>query len=352
MTDRGPTIEDIKRAANARPNDVLAWCGINENFGARSYLSLCNPMRKDSDPSFTIWFKNGTLSFRDEAGYAKGDVLGFVAYMHGWFDGPKRGLRPTCRFLTDKLGLATVSAEELARDREAGRVRERQIIKQGEEEQARNEGRAMELWLKAAPLAGSLSEIYLRQARGIDLDALPRGPRGGLRLPSVLRHLDNNMHSESGLTLPCMIAGCVDYALEEPRIRAVHRTWLKSDGSDKADVKPPRKVWPGFAGLVIPIWKGDGNLSVREAASCGFVQTLVLTEGVEDGLTAAIAMPEHRVWAVISLGNLGNVPVPACCDGIIVHRQNDWLKPQAVEAFERGKAALEASGRSVAEVHV
>jgi hypothetical protein len=46
----------------------------------------------------------------------------------------------------------------------------------------------------------------------------------------------------------------------------------------------------------------------------------------------------------------GNVPIPECIDGIIVHRQNDWLQRQAVEQFERGKAALEATGRPVVEV--
>jgi hypothetical protein len=35
---------------------------------------------------------------------------------------------------------------------------------------------------------------------------------------------------------------------------------------------------------------------------------------------------------------------------VIVHRQNDWDKPQAVAQFDRGLAALRASGRMVAEV--
>lgn len=348
----GPTLDDIKLAANARPNDVLAWCGIRESFGHKNYISMCNPMRKDRSPSFTIWFKGGTLSFRDESDPAGtcGDVFGFVAYMNGWYDAPKKGLRPTCRFLTAKLGLADVPSEQLARDRAAGRVREKQILKQSEEDQARNEGRAMALWLNASPIFNSVADEYLRRARGIDLSALPLGPRGGSRVPSVLRCIPLQMHAESKREFPCMIAGCVDYALAEPRIRAVHRTWLKADGSGKADVRPARKVWPGFAGLVIPIWTGSSGLSIRHAAENGLRETLVLTEGIEDGLTAVLANPEHRVWAVIALGNLGNVPVPECIDGIIVHRQNDWQKPQAVEAFERAKAALEATGRPVAEV--
>jgi hypothetical protein len=39
----------------------------------------------------------------------------------------------------------------------------------------------------------------------------------------------------------------------------------------------------------------------------GLLQTLILTEGVEDGLSAVLAAPQHRVWAMISLSNMANV---------------------------------------------
>jgi hypothetical protein len=151
-------------------------------------------------------------------------------------------------------------------------ARRRDQKKAGEEKE-RNEGRAMELWLKAEPILGTAADVYLRQARGIDLAQLPAGPRGGNRTPGVLRCLPQHEHKESGQHLPCMIAGCVDYSFEPAKIRAVHRTWLKPDGSDKADVKPQRKVWPGFVGLVIPIWKGADNLSIGEAIKNGVRET-------------------------------------------------------------------------------
>ena len=348
---RGPDIDDIKRAANARMFELLPALGITERPGASGYISMCNPMRKDRHPSLTIWTRGGFLTFKDHAGGAQGDVIDLVAYLKGWADLAGKGRKEARRYLLEFTGLARVAPEQLERDRASSRKKQAEIEKKASEDQARAEGRAMALWLKARPdLLGTATDIYLRDARGIDLRALPKGPRGGDRKPGVLRHIDRHAHAESGRSFPCMIAGCVDFALPIPRIRAVHRTWLEIDGSDKAPIEPARKVWPGFAGLVIPIWNGDGDLSVRQAREVGLQQTLVLTEGVEDGLSAALAAPEHRVWAVIALGNLGNVPVPACCDSIIVHRQNDWEKPQAVEQFERAKAALEATGRPVAEV--
>lgn len=350
MTTSRLSIEDIKRAANDRPEDLLSALGINEKLRPGSYISMCSPVRRDRRPSFTIWIKNGFLAWRDEATGDKGDVLGLVAHVKCWEHLPKKGIHEVCRFVSSLYGLETISADQLAHDRMNSRRRTAEIQKKAGEEKARNEGRAMELWLRASTMRGTATETYLRDRRGIDLASLPKGPRGGIRTPNIIRHIDWHEHLESNRRFPCMIAGCVDHRLEVPQIRAVHRTWLKPDGSGKADVTPQRKVWPGFTGLVIPIWKGASNLTIGEAIKHGVRETLVLTEGVEDGLTAAIADPTHRVWAMISLGNMGNVPIPECIDGIILHRQNDWDKRQAIEQFERGKAALEAHGVPVVEV--
>lgn len=353
MSSQRLSIEDIKRAANDRPEELLSALGINEKLRPGSYISMCSPVRKDRKPSFTIWIKNGFLAWRDEATGDKGDVLGLVAHVKCWEHLPKKGIREVCRFVSALYGLETINADQLAHDRANSRRRQAEILKKSGEEQARNEGRAMEMFINAAelnPIYETLTEKYLRDARGIDLRTLPRGPRGGARLPSIIRHIERHPHSESGKVLPCMIAGCVDFRLETPKIRAVHRTWLKADGSGKADVEPQRKVWPGFTGLVIPLWRGADNLSIGDAIKNGIRETLVLTEGVEDGLTAVLADPRHRVWAMISLGNMVNVPVPECIDGIIVHRQNDWDKRQAVAQFARGMAALEATGVRVVEV--
>nr|WP_249156777.1 toprim domain-containing protein [Bradyrhizobium diazoefficiens] len=155
-----------------------------------------------------------------------------------------------------------------------------------------------------------------------------------------------------------MIACCTDAA---GQIRAIHQTWIKPDGSDKAAIvpapdgttQPARKVLGEFAGLVIPLWRGEGHFSVKEAEKHGLLQTVILTEGVEDGLSAILAAPQHRVWAMISLSNMVNVAarLPACIDSVIVHRQNDWDKASAVAAFDRGMKALQATGRAIAEVH-
>lgn len=359
------SIDDIKRAANARMFDVLRALGVNEQPSRGGYISMCNPMRKDRSPSFTIFTRNGFVAWKDHTddgpGGTRGDIIDLVAYLKGWWHLPKKGRAEALRWLCETLRLEIVSPEQLARDRELSRRVQAEIVKKAEEDLAQRQGRAMELFLKAGPLPGSVPEIYLRDARGIDLASLPRGPRGGLRWPSVLRAFAQHEHrwennrdktdprNGTRSVHPCMIAGCVDYSLPVPAIKAVHRTWLHADGSGKAAVIPQRKVFPDFRGLVIPLWTGESNLSVREAIEAGLRETLVLCEGIETGLTAVLARPELRVWAVISLGNLGNVPIPECIDGVIVHRENDWHAPQAGRSFDAAVARIEQQGVPVVE---
>jgi hypothetical protein len=349
-------IADIKREAQARIFDVLGALGVRDRPSAGGYISMCNPLVKDRHPSFTIWVRGpATGAFKDHRddgpGGTQGDIIDLVAYLSGWGQRPKKGRPEAIRFLIDLLGLERVDPARLAQDRAIARKRQAELVKKHDEELAAKQARAFGLFLEASPiLDGSPVDGYLR-GRGIELAALPRGPRDGVRRPHAIRYLSNHLHTESDKSGACMIAACVN---AWGVIRAVHRTWIMHDGHGgwiKADCVPNKKVWPSFAGLVIPLWRGETNMSVKEAIAAGLRETLVLTEGIEDGLSAVIAAPQFRTWAFISLGNLANVVLPECIDGVIVHRQNEWENRVAVAGFDRGKRALEAQGVAVAEVH-
>jgi hypothetical protein len=345
---RAPQLEEIKAAANARAFDVLAALGVRDRSRSGTIL-ISNPMRKDVHPSFAIWpARGGVLSFKDFTGCAQGDIIDLVAYLKGWSAGNDRaGRREALRWLADFLGLERLSPAQRAADAARSIAVARQEEKRDAENLVRKRGVAFKMWVEARPIVGTRGDAYLK-ARGIDLDALPRGPRGGGRMPNMLRYLPDHAHGESGLLLPCMITGCTDCETQE--ILAVHRTWLNKFGDAKADVTPNRKVWPDFRGLVIPLWRGDSGLSVREAAAAGLRETLVLAEGIETALSVAVAAPQYRTWAFISLGNLQNVTLPACIDAVALHRENEWDNAAAQKSFARGKAALEKQGRPVADV--
>jgi hypothetical protein len=341
-------IADVKAAAQARVFDVLAALGVKDKPSSGGYISTCNPVVKDRHPSFTIWVRGAAIGawkdHRDDA--TKGDIIDLVSYLKGWWGLRNKGRAEALRWLIDFLGLERVPPAQLASDRAKSRRRQAELVKKRDEELATKQGRAFELWLEARPIMGSLGQVYLAR-RSIDLRELPLGPRGGSRVPSILRFLPHHKHTESGRSLPCVVAGCVDGNGE---IKAIHRTWLDPLGRDKADVTPNKKVWPDFGGLIIPLWRGNTNLSIKAAIAAGLREPLVLTEGVEDGLTAILNAPQFRTWAFISLGNLAAIALPECVDSVMLHRQNEWANRAAVSTFERGKAALEAQGRPVIEV--
>lgn len=347
---RRAAVAELKALANARPREVLAWCGVRETPNASGRIVMCNPRRDDKHPSMAIWTHGGSISWKDFATGDTGDVFDLVSYLNGWYERPHRGFPEAATFLADKLGMARMSAAERGRLVQAAKahVPSRDEIKQRDEELAR---RAFSAWLSCMPIRNTVVETYLRGPRNINLDRLPRGPRGGDRFPSILRMQPQMKHiatrSQVESYWPCMVAGCVNPM--QGKIVAIHRTWLAWDGSDKAPVEPPRKCWPTVAGLVIPLWRGADWLPVRGAIDAGVRETLVLIEGIETGLSAIIAAPQYRTWAFISLGNLANVRLPENVDSVMLHRETEPENIAAVEAFERGKTALQRQGRPVVE---
>lgn len=339
-------IEDLKALAYARSDQVLAALGIRERPKRGGYILINSPARTDARPSFVIWIKGGSISFADQATADKGDVFGLIAAVKGWMHLPHGGFLEAKRFLEDALGVSALTPEQKKRDLAQARARAQDDQRRRDVDLEKQRDRAFGLWVRAKPIEGTTAEIYLA-SRGIGLGAL----NDLRRAPRILRFLPEHRHHAEGGTethWPCMIAGCVDPSLG--KIRAVHRTWLAASGRGKAPVLPPRKCWPDFAGCVIPLWRGESNLSIAAAAAHGLRETLVIVEGIEDGLSAVLAAPQFRTWAAISLGNIGNITLPDCVDSVIIHRQNDWLKLDAVAAFDRAVAALEAQGRPVSEV--
>lgn len=101
---------------------------------------------------------------------------------------------------------------------------------------------------------------------------------------------------------------------------------------------------------MVHLWRGETGLPPREAQRQGLWDELVITEGIEDGLSVAIACPSYRVWVAGTLGNIECVRLPECCGGVIVAVDNDWGNPQAAKTLERGLAALARQGRREVKV--
>jgi hypothetical protein len=84
---------------------------------------------------------------------------------------------------------------------------------------------AARIWHEARPAGGTLAERYLR-ARGICI-----------AIPDTLRFHPSCSHP-SGANLPALVAAVTGATME---FRGIHRIFLRTDGSGKADTEPSKR---------------------------------------------------------------------------------------------------------------
>ncbi len=147
-------------------------------------------------------------------------------------------------------------------------------------------------------LLGTVAAVYL-EGRNC---ALPH-PEGHLRFHPKLRH-------PSGYVGPALVALVTDAVTGAPL--TLHRTWLKADASDKAELDRPRLIWRGThkAGGVIRLWPD-------EEVTLG----LCVAEGIETALSAALGF--GFAWSTIDAGNLENLPVLGGIEALTIVADND-----------------------------
>jgi hypothetical protein len=223
--------------------------------------------------------------------------------------------------------LAIVKAEAAKRAAEAERAAD--VDKEARRRHAQS------LFLAGKPIADTPVELYLR-TRGIDLRRLGRAPRALAFHPELYC-------KEAGRRLPAMVAAVNDLA---GRHIATHRTWLAPDGKGgwtKADLEEPKKVLGSFKGGCIRLWKGASSRPLDAIEPGAGVWA---SEGIEDGLSVAIAKPELRVVAGVTLGNLGEIQLPEQVGRLTIIGQRD-TNPKTLEALERAIGAQQERGLEV-----
>ena len=351
-----PAVRELKALAQDRLEDILHKLAPGGKH-ARGVYTVCNPMRSERNPSLAVWTKGDAAgAFKDftDPDYTKGDIFGLVAYLNGAlptdFDKGRA-------WLEDFLGLATLSPAE----REAAqRARERRRRESEEARASRKRwsvGAAGRAWTSGRkPLPGSPAWTYLK-ARGIDLDQVATYA-GDLRwgpceyfmgAEYVVEPLPgggvNRRKVRPGPILPAIFTPLRDAG---GTLQALHYTFLRPDGSGKAEVEKPKLIWPQQVGLVMRIANGAGNHSPEEAEALGESCDLVLTEGLEDGLSVALACPDLRVWGCASLSNIAHAPIARpCVDAVLVAAQNDFGNPTAQATLARAEEALARHGKPI-----
>lgn len=154
------------------------------------------------------------------------------------------------------------------------------------------------------------------------------GVRGisAVEVCSDLRFRPDCPHPETA-PLPALMALVRDAA---GNALALHRTYLKSDGSSKATVEPAKAS-------LGPVWGGAVRLS-----DCRAGARLVIGEGIESSAAAGI-MLGLPAWAALSAGNLGKgLMLPPVIKHIVVAADNDHATAKGIRP---GHGAAEEAAR-------
>lgn len=199
--------------------------------------------------------------------------------------------KSACAFLDILAAAGLRSGDYRPPDAATLAQREREAKAEAEKRAAQ----AKRLWLEAQPIAGTVAEAYLRYARGISCD-----------LPPTLRFHPQAWHGPTARRWPAMVA-----AVQGAGLPAVHRTYLREDGTGKAGLEGGDKLMLGGT--------QGGAVRLSDGPS-----RLVVAEGIESGLSILCGLLDGpaTVWAGLSTSGLRGLRLPAkagrltiACDG-------------------------------------
>ena len=180
--------------------------------------------------------------------------------------------------------------------------------------------RALTIWSDTRRGAGTIAARYLA-SRGIVLDQWPASLRFHPHCPRPKDDAGNFVSP-----LPAMVA-LVEHVEHGPM--AVHCTYLRLDGTSKADIEKPKAIFGLVAG-------GAVRLAMPREG-----QWFAVGEGLETTLSVAVAcaMP---AWSALSAGGLKGLVLPPEATHVVIGADND-----ASGTGER--AAHDAAARWLAE---
>lgn len=329
-------IDELKALANARVASIAADClpnGREENGYWRTGSIADEPGQslavtlRGADQG--MWCDHACSG--PEGG---GNILQLVAWTK--FGGD---IGAAIAWVKSFLGLDGLDPGRLRTVRAEANAAAQKGAQRHEAEQAEKRRWAKSLFLSGGPIQGTPAEAYLR-GRHIDLAQLGH-------VPNSLRYRADVSNKESGRKLPCLLAGAVD--LEGNHV-ATHRTWLGPDGVGgwgKADLEDPKMTLGGSLGGFIPLWRSEADRKARRSLAEILPGTDVyVSEGIEDGLSVAMAKPEARVICAIALRKIPHLQLPEQMGRLIIVGQRD-THPKTLAALEAAIAAHQDAGRRV-----
>lgn len=324
---------------------------LTELFDARtkdrkgSSWFVVNPFRAGAKASQMAVRTKGPArgQFIDFVSGDKGDAIQLVAY--GLEGATSREAQARAvEWAFDRFGLGEIDQGQRERIALEARARRSAAEAQAQRDLEAARTRARKTFFSASEgIRGTPVETYL-ESRGIRLSRLPA-------LPPAFRFMAQAEYwmDPARPRYPALITAMVD---GDGKLGACHWTFLKPDGSGKADVEKAKLMYPATNGLVIRIANGADGLSPEKAAGENRAGLCALLEGIEDGLTLAMERHDLRIWAAGSLPGLLTVPDHAAVSGWLGFKDNDWGKPQAAALYERAMRRLKLTRKPVETVSI
>lgn len=336
MTRYFYTVEQIDRLLINKMEQLARTLAPDGERCGHEYLAL-NPARPDKTKgSFSINLATGVWKdFAARHGSKALPGLALIAYLATEGDFTRAIL-----WAKDWLGLT-----DKAPDPAIAQRLEAQIKRSREDEARAKEGRlraAFALYLESRPLDGSDPASRYLQARGIDGAEL-----AAKRFPRSLKFHPEISHRSFPGKFPALIA-CQSLEGLRSGFAGIHRIYLKQDAGvwTKAFGKKDSKVTLGYqTGASIRIQQGASGKQLADAPKGEWVH---VTEGVEDGLSLAVALPEARVLAAYSIAAIGRLSLPEHIGGVVVVRDND--EPDSEAAAQLEKALLDLADKHAVKV--
>lgn len=344
MTD-GITPRDLSLRLADEIEAVVRDLGLG---GGRRGRQLCcvPPWGDTKKPKLEIELTPIAGKWNDWNSGVSGDALGLVGcVLTGQPDMRTReARREGIKWAKARYGLDGGDFDQAAwaRNVEAAKGRAEASRKAAVAELKRARGVAQHVWINCEPLRpttrtgtvilpGCVGARYL-EARGIDFAVLGRLPRA-IHVSTAERWVrsegDQVVQEHIG---PALVSAMT---LDDGTFASVHRIWINPDQEgEKADLDPPRKMWPASEGAAIRLWRGANQLTVNDAVAKGLRMPQVVCEGLETGLSIAMMTPEYRVDAAGSLPGILSYTPPKCASELIIAGENDW-GPQARTMLHR-----------------
>lgn len=179
-------------------------------------------------------------------------------------------------------------------------------------EAAKRARQAARCWNEAQTIAGTLAETYLREARSITCT-----------LPETLRFHPECWHGATASRQPALVA-----LVEGGDGFALHRTYLRPDGTGKAALAPAKAMLGAVAGGAVRLAEAPGPLAVAE--------------GIETALSLACGLLRRpaTIWATLSTSGMRGLRLPPKPGRLTIASDGDTAGREAAHALaERAHAA-------------